>query len=40
MNGLCNLNDVVYKGIIYSKENIKDKKKTNLDRNFFHEMEN
>ena len=26
MNGLCNLNNVVYQGIIYSKENIMDKK--------------
>ena len=26
MNGLCNLNNVVYQGIIYPKENIKDKK--------------
>ena len=26
MNGLCNLNHVVYQGIIYLKENIKDKK--------------
>ena len=25
MNGLCNLNNVVYQGIIYPKENIKDK---------------
>ena len=25
-NGLCNLNDVVYQGIIYPKENIMDKK--------------
>ena len=34
MNGLCNLNNVVYQGIIYLKENIKDKK------NFLYEMEN
>ena len=27
MNGLCNLDNVVYKGIIYPKENVKDKKK-------------
>ena len=26
MNGLCNLENVVYQGIIYSKENVKDKK--------------
>ena len=26
MNGLCNLNNVVYQGIIYPKENIKDEK--------------
>ena len=26
MNGLCNLNKVVYQGIIYPKENVKDKK--------------
>ena len=26
MNGLCNLNNVVYQGIIYPKENINDKK--------------
>ena len=26
MNGLCNLDNVVYQGIIYPKENIKDKK--------------
>ena len=25
MNGLCNLNNVVYQGIMYPKENIKDK---------------
>ena len=37
MNGLCNLDNVVYQGIIYPKENVKDKKK--LYRNFFHEME-
>ena len=28
MNGLCNLNNVVYQGIIYPKENIMLKKKT------------
>ena len=28
MNGLCNLKNVVYQGIIFPKENIKDKKKT------------
>ena len=38
MNGLCNLNNVVYQGIIYPKENVKDKK--NLYRNFLHKMEN
>ena len=27
MNGLCNLNNVVYQGIIYPKKNIEDKKK-------------
>ena len=27
MNGLCNLNNVVYQGIIYPKENIMEKKK-------------
>ena len=26
MNGLCNLDNVVYKGIIYPKENVKDRK--------------
>ena len=26
MNGLCNLDNVVYQGIIYPKENVKDKK--------------
>ena len=26
MNGLCNLNDVIYQGIIYPKENIMDRK--------------
>ena len=26
MNGLCNLNNVVYQGIIYPKENITDRK--------------
>ena len=26
MNGLCNLDNVVYQGIIYSKENVKDRK--------------
>ena len=26
MNGLCNLNIVIYQGIIYPKENIEDKK--------------
>ena len=38
MNGLCNLNNVVYQGIIYPKENIMDKK--NLYQNFHHEMKN
>ena len=38
MNGLWNLNNVVYQEIIYPKENIMDKK--NLYRNFLHEMEN
>ena len=33
MNGSCNLNNVVYQGIIDPKENIKDK---NLYRNFLH----
>ena len=28
MNGLCNLDNVVYQGIIYPKENVKDRKKT------------
>ena len=28
MNGLCNLNNVIYQAIIYPKENITDKKKT------------
>ena len=28
MNGLYNLNNAVYQGLIYPKENIKDKKKT------------
>ena len=31
MNGLCNLNNVVYQGIIYPKENIKVKKKLMLE---------
>ena len=36
MNGLCNLNNVVYQGIIYPKcYGLK-----NLYRNFLHEMEN
>ena len=26
MNGLCNLNNIVYQGIIYPKENVRDKK--------------
>ena len=26
MNGLCNKDNVVYQGIIYSKENVKDRK--------------
>ena len=26
MNGLCNLNNVIYQAIIYPKENITDKK--------------
>ena len=26
MNGLCNLDNVVYQGIIYLKENVKDRK--------------
>ena len=26
MNGLCNLNNVIYQAIIYPKENIRDKK--------------
>ena len=26
MNGLCNLDDVVYQGIIYPKENVQDRK--------------
>ena len=26
MNGLCNLDNVVYQGIIYPKENVKDRK--------------
>ena len=38
MNGLCNLDNVVYQGIIYLKENVMDKK--NLYWNFLHEMEN
>ena len=37
MNGLCNLNNVIYQAIIYPKENITDKK--NLYRVDFHEME-
>ena len=28
MNGLCCLKNVVYQAIIFSKENVKDKKKT------------
>ena len=31
MNGLCNLDNVVYQGIIYPKENVKDKKKIEVD---------
>ena len=38
MNGLCNLNNVVYQGIIYPKENINERK--NFYGNFLHEMEN
>ena len=26
MNGLCNLDNVIYQGIIYLKENVKDRK--------------
>ena len=37
MNGLCNLNNVIYQAIIYPKENIMDKK--NLYQVDFHEME-
>ena len=37
MNGLCDLNNVVYQGIIHPKENVRDKK---LYRNFLHEMQN
>ena len=37
MNGLCNLNNVIYQAIIYPKENITDKK--NLYRIDFYEME-
>ena len=37
MNGLCNLNNVIYQAIISPKENITDKK--NLYRVDFHEME-
>ena len=40
MNRLCNLENVVYQGIIYPKENVKDKKKkTLLYRDLFDEME-
>ena len=31
MNGLYNLENVVYQGIIYPKENVKDKKKLHRD---------
>ena len=37
MNGLCTLDNVVYQGIIYPKENVKDRK--NLYRDFVDEME-
>ena len=37
MNGLCKLDNIVYEGIIYPKENIKDKK--NLYSDFVDEME-
>ena len=30
VNGLCNLDNVVYQGIIYPKENVKDKKKKTI----------
>ena len=36
MKGLCNLENVVYQGIIFPKENIKNKK---FYRNFIDEME-
>ena len=38
MKGLCNLKNEVYQGIIFPKENIKNKNK-NLFRNFIDEME-
>ena len=37
MNVLCNLDNTTYQGIIYPKENFKDKK--NLYRDLVHEME-
>ena len=37
MNGLCKLENVVYQGIIYPKENVKDKK--TLYRDHFDELE-
>ena len=37
MKGLCNLKNVVYQGIIFPKENIKNKNK-NLYQNFIDEM--
>ena len=38
MNGLCNLENVVYQGIIYPKENVKDTK-IYMYRHLFDEME-
>ena len=37
INGLCNLDNVLYQGILYPKENVKDK--NNLYRNFLDKME-
>ena len=35
MSGLCNLDNIIYQAIIFSKENIKDKKKLILE---FHRL--
>ena len=38
MNGLCNLNNVIYQAIIYPKENITDKKTKWKERYFNHKF--